>query len=220
MLSYWLFRVLVTTLHYTPFWICYRLSDAGAWLLQHVVGYRREVVMDNLHRCFPEKSEQELRGIAAASYRNITDLLLESLKGTSFSIDDLRARFILNGTDILNGLSEQGRGHIGVTLHSGNWEWAIMTSHIYLPDHPVHGIYKPLANPRIDAFLKAQRSSFGMVLTSIQHTTEAMNAVARESGTMLWFPTKTRRTPATVIGYHSSDKRRLSCMAWKNTPFG
>ena len=43
-----------------PFAVMYLLSDIVAFMLYHIVRYRRRVVRDNLKRCFPHRSEKEI----------------------------------------------------------------------------------------------------------------------------------------------------------------
>ena len=46
-----------------PFGLLYFLSDVNAFLLYHVIRYRRKVVRQNLQNSFPEKSITELKKI-------------------------------------------------------------------------------------------------------------------------------------------------------------
>ena len=62
-LTYWLVRILAVLFGLVPFRVVYLISDGLAWFLYRVVGYRRKVVLANLARCFPEKTEAERRTI-------------------------------------------------------------------------------------------------------------------------------------------------------------
>ena len=57
--GYFFTRGFTELFRFVPFSALYVLSDGVAFLLYHVVGYRRKVVMGNLRRCFPEKPESE-----------------------------------------------------------------------------------------------------------------------------------------------------------------
>ena len=50
------FLYLVSSL---PFWLMYRISDLFFVIIYHILGYRKKVVMENLHNSFPEKTEEE-----------------------------------------------------------------------------------------------------------------------------------------------------------------
>ena len=51
---------IVTCISRMPFAVMYLLSDIVAFMLYHIVRYRRRVVRDNLKRCFPHRSEKEI----------------------------------------------------------------------------------------------------------------------------------------------------------------
>ncbi|MCB0376778.1 MAG: lipid A biosynthesis acyltransferase, partial [Sinomicrobium sp.] len=44
-----------------PFRLLYLLSDLLFVLVFHLIGYRKEVVRNNLRNAFPEKGEEEIR---------------------------------------------------------------------------------------------------------------------------------------------------------------
>ena len=48
-------------------------------LAYYIVGYRKNVVLENLRKSFPEKSEKEIGKIAKRFYLHLTDVFLESL---------------------------------------------------------------------------------------------------------------------------------------------
>ena len=62
-----------------PGWLLYRCSDVLAFLLRHVVRYRRRLIIDNLAVSFPEKSEAERRDILNGFYRNFADYIVDSI---------------------------------------------------------------------------------------------------------------------------------------------
>jgi Kdo2-lipid IVA lauroyltransferase/acyltransferase len=107
-----------------PFFILYGIADFIFLVLYYVVGYRRDVVMDNLRHSFPEKSEPELRLISMKFYRNFIDNWIETIKLMSVSKKALRKR-ITGNFEVFHQLHETGRS-VQVNLgHFFNWE--IMT---------------------------------------------------------------------------------------------
>lgn len=126
-----------------------------AWALLQL-GYRRTVVWDNLRRCFPEKSETALREIARESYRNLADVTLESLKSMTMPLAEINRRFAFKQTEAVKQCLDAGQMVMLAGGHYGNWEWAAMT--LGRPLHgSVVGIYKPLSNKYLDAFLLRHR---------------------------------------------------------------
>ncbi len=60
------------------------------FLNYYLVGYRKNVITQNLINSFPGKSEDEIRKIRKKFYRNFSDYLVETIK--SFSISETESR--------------------------------------------------------------------------------------------------------------------------------
>lgn len=67
-------------LSYLPFAFFHALSWGAARLLFYVIGYRKEVILQNLAIAFPDRSQAERVAIAKAFYLRFTDTFLESIK--------------------------------------------------------------------------------------------------------------------------------------------
>jgi Kdo2-lipid IVA lauroyltransferase/acyltransferase len=170
MIGYIFFRIFVGLFGLIPFSVLYRISNGVAWLLYKGVGYRKKVVFDNLKACFPEKSPQEIERIAAASYQNLADVLLEGIKGFSISSEELRKRYIFKNPEMLHAVQTKGGSSIAMAAHFSNWEWGTMGFPIFITERKVIGFYKPLSNKRIDRYTHNNRSRTRLVLASIYET--------------------------------------------------
>jgi Kdo2-lipid IVA lauroyltransferase/acyltransferase len=176
MIAYWLTRAVVGLFWLIPFRALYVISDGLSWLLYRVIGYRRQVVMDNLRRCFPEKTEQERAKIARESYRNLTDIMLESVKGASTPLSELYRRYQYRGYEVVNNVLRQGRSVVLVGGHYCNWEWGVLTIGRGMEGHTI-GVYKPLSNQRTNDWFFKNRSRDGyMILKSMKETFGAVEA--------------------------------------------
>ena len=159
---------------FVPFSALYVLSDGVAFLLYHVVGYRRKVVMDNLRRCFPEKTEPELVKIAKASYLNLSDIILESLKGTTAAMPEMHKRYQYKNYDVVNKVLDSGRSVVVAGGHYNNWEWGVITIGAGFRGKTI-GVYKPLSNQLTDRWFFKNRSRDGfMILKSMKDTFRAV----------------------------------------------
>lgn len=167
-------RGFVDLFRFVPFSVLYRLSDFVAWVLYRVVGYRRKVVMDNLRRCFPEWSDAERERVARMSYRNLADIMLESLKGTTAPLDEINRRYQYTNCEIINQVLQQGRSVILLGGHYNNWEWGVLTIAGGFSGYTI-GVYKPLSNPMTDRWFFRTRSRDGkMILKSMKDTWRAV----------------------------------------------
>src|ERR1700733_8554384 len=79
-----------------PYWLFYGFSDVIYFLLYYIIGYRKEVVMQNLKNSFPEKNEKELKKLRRKFYRYLCDLMLETFQTLTMSRKFSLKRFKLD----------------------------------------------------------------------------------------------------------------------------
>ena len=147
-----------------PFFILYGISDFFAFLMYHVLKYRRDVVLSNLAIAFPEKSDEERKKIAKRFYRYFTDTLIESLKFISISKKELLKRSS-GSFDIINQLIDKGYNINLMAGHQFNWEYANLLYAIHLKI-PFVGIYIPIKNKALNKIFFNFRNRYGTILIS------------------------------------------------------
>ncbi|MEZ4999478.1 MAG: lysophospholipid acyltransferase family protein [Bacteroidales bacterium] len=151
-----------------PLRVLYLFSYPFYVILAWLPGYRKDVIMKNLARSFPGKSEKELKKIRSKFYLHFADLVIESLKLQHMSASELKKRYRINNPELLDRLNSEGRSAIAVFGHYGNWEWIIVarefTSYKFLT------VYKPLGNKYFDNYLLKLRSKYGMKLVPMANT--------------------------------------------------
>ena len=145
-----------------PFFILYRVSDFIFFVLYYLIGYRKQIVSDNLNIAFPEKTAEEKRHIAKNFYRNLTDNFIETIKLISISEKEFLKRAAINFDDAKK-LVDKG---LNIQFHSGhqmNWEYASLaiSRSLTIPWLAVYMLLKPQSIERL--FLKI-RSRFGAVM--------------------------------------------------------
>lgn len=156
-IGYYAVRLLLSSFRFMPFPVLYALSGAVRVLLQHIIGYRSKVVMDNLRRCFPEKSEGELKNIARLSYLNLSDITLEAFKGYSMSEAVLQKRFKVLNAELPQQYLDTGRKVMLLGAHYGNWEWGGVSIPLSLKQMTV-AVYKAMSNKRLEEYMFHQRA--------------------------------------------------------------
>ncbi|UHG89498.1 lysophospholipid acyltransferase family protein [Spirosoma oryzicola] len=144
-----------------PLRVLYGLSDFLYFLLLYVVRYRRDVVLENLRLSFPEKSAAEIQSIAKGFYRNLTDLIVETIKMPALSADELRRRVHFSNAELVKDQLSAGQAVIGMASHTSNWEWIPSAS--VLQGMPTDSVYKTLNNPFFENLMRSIRASFGAV---------------------------------------------------------
>ncbi len=178
-LGFFLTRILIESFRLLPFRALYGVSDALAFILLRLVGYRRAVVWDNLRRAFPEKSEAELRAIVWSSYRNLTDVMLETMKSYTLSLTEIDRRCRVLNPDLVNRYLDRRQSIILSGAHYNNWEYSGLT----MPP-TFHGdtvtAYKPISNRHMDTYVNRSRARTGMIMVDMEGTFSAMRQRERE----------------------------------------
>ena len=92
--------------------------------LGRTVRYRRDVVIANLSRSFPEKKYDELSSICDRFYEHLATVFCEAIWFGGQSAEKLKASGIVRMTnpEVLNGYASEGRSVCVMAAHNGNWE--------------------------------------------------------------------------------------------------
>jgi KDO2-lipid IV(A) lauroyltransferase len=114
-------------------------------------------------------TKNEFQKVIRKTYLNLSDLLLESIKGLSMRKEELAKRHKFLNPELLQTSFEKHKSVILLTGHYNNWEWGIFSFNVYLP-FKIIGIYKPLSNKYIDLFLKKKRERSGTILADLNLT--------------------------------------------------
>lgn len=159
-----LFRFLalpiLTAISLLPFFILYRIADLISFLLYRVFRYRVAVVRDNLRRCFPHKSTQEILSIEREFYSHLGDLFVETIKGLTISDQEMRRRMLNIDQHVYDQLNSNRESSIIVMSHCGNWEWICLMSQLACAQQ-IQCIYKTLSSKGFDYLMFKIRSKFG-----------------------------------------------------------
>lgn len=152
-----------------PFPVLYFISDLLYGLLFYLTGYRKKIVFQNLQKAFPEKSENERWAIAKQFYRNLTDIIVETIKLATISESELSQRVRILNPQIIDELIDKGQLVLAMGGHECNWEWG-PTGGIPYFHCPIDSVYKPLSNAFFEAFILHIRSRLGPNMVRMKDT--------------------------------------------------
>lgn len=140
-------------------------------VLHYLVGYRKDVVLQNLRNSFPDKTEAEIQAICKKFYKYLCDLFLEVFKTLTISKPAMAKHcwFDPATKELVKKLGTENRSFIMVLGHLGNWEWAGNTFSMELP-HQLYVIYHPLTNKNVDKLMYDMRTRFGTKLIAMKDT--------------------------------------------------
>lgn len=131
-----------------------------------VLRYRRDVVMANLARSFPDRKYDELTGICDRFYAHFGKIFAEAIwfGGCTDPRRLIRSRIVRMGNpEVLNRLFAMGKSVVVMTSHSGNWElYGGIKSYPYpaaldYPEKDVCVVYRQQASPTFDRFMARNR---------------------------------------------------------------
>ncbi len=129
------------------------------------MGYRKQVVRNNLLNSFPGLTEQKYIEVERKFYHHLCDVVVETIKLINISESNIKKRcaFSQQATELFNTLYDSNRDVIIVMGHFGNWEMAGVSMNCFFK-YRVQTVYKPLKNKYFDQMVFNLRSRFGAVL--------------------------------------------------------
>jgi len=164
-INFLLYYLIIIPISMLPFPLLYKVSNFLYFMIFVIFGYRKKVVVDNIRRSFPEKTEKEQKDICKKFYRHFCDLVVESLKTFTISNKQVLKHVTCKNPEAINKYFEQKRSVIIAGGHYNNWEiFAVAIDAII--KHDTIGIYTPLSNKYFDEKMRKTRSKYGLLMIS------------------------------------------------------
>ncbi|MEJ5996056.1 lysophospholipid acyltransferase family protein [Pedobacter sp. Du54] len=162
--------------------------------LYYIVGYRKNVVRENLENSFPKKSRKEIIQIEKTFYKYFVDLIFEVIKMSTISKKELLTRVKFNNLAQVEAYFSRNESVLACTGHYGNWELCMLALGARL-SAPEYVIYKPLTNKVFEEWLLKIRTRFGNIFIAMRQTLRVIIAT-KDQPTMFCFasdqtPTRT-----------------------------
>ncbi len=161
----WLLKLLALL----PLWVLYLLADLLYVSIYYVLPYRKKEVFVHLRSSFPELSESERVQIAKGFYRNIADVLVESIKAIRAPKTFFQQRVRINNPELLQPWIEQQQSMIFMAAHQCNWEWLLLGACAHFP-FPLDAVYKPLHHQPGNRLMYEIRARFGARPIAVKDT--------------------------------------------------
>ena len=130
-----------------------------ARLFYHLSLKHRLIAIHNLMRSFPDKSLEEIIGIAKASYLSVTLVLVEFYDIPSLNKDNLSQLITIKGLDNYTNACNEGKGVLLFGAHFGNWE--IGNAALAILTRPLSFVYRILDNRLLEVIVTTVRASCG-----------------------------------------------------------
>ncbi len=137
-----------------PLNVATRISASSWRLLAPIINPKRHKrALDNLAIAFPDKSEEERLAIARAHWENLGRVMAETMRIDRFLAEPERIDII--SQNLFSRYKDKLGAAIGVSLHMGNWELAILPF-TWAGGNPA-AVYRSVNNPYVDQYLRDQR---------------------------------------------------------------
>jgi len=164
-LIFYLIYPIIWLLSIVPFPFFYLISDFFYLIVFYIVGYRKELVLNNLKKVFPLKPEKELLTIRRKFYKHFVDLFMEMIKSFTISNKQIKKHYVFKNLEMIEKLNKKGKSIIVIGSHYANWEWFISVNlHTNLI---LYATYIKINNKLMERKMKKSRERFGinMILT-------------------------------------------------------
>jgi KDO2-lipid IV(A) lauroyltransferase len=169
---YYLLLIIFYPISVLPFWVLYGISDGMFFLVYQVFGYRKNVVMDNLTKSFPEKSQEELQIIAKQFYKNLCDSVVETIKLLTITNAEINKRFTCN-YEVVNNSTGKGRIVQAHLSHTFNWEWGTVASNLNM--HVTFtALYNRVTNEAFNKLMYKMRTRSGSIMIDMDDMQSVM----------------------------------------------
>lgn len=166
-----------------PLSLLFLFSDLLSFLLRKVLGYRKEVIRNNLSRSFPKRSDAELLKIEAQFYRFFSDMIFETLKNFSLPTSKVGKHVKVRNPELMNAYARDGKHVLIVTGHYGNWEFNMSILNALI-EHEVKVLYKPFKSDLFHKIMAFERSRHGIEIIPMKSALRAMMGFKKASATV------------------------------------
>lgn len=137
----------------------YIIQEFIYFVIYHCVRYRRKLVIKNLRGSFPEKSDKEIAVISRKFYRNLAEVIVDTVVMARMSEKECRKRMVFtNNDEVVNFVGD--RNFIAMTSHMGCWEFFGFWG-MWLPNHILVAVYHKLHNEVFNELYKRLRDQEG-----------------------------------------------------------
>ena len=171
MIIYYLLVPFLLFFSYLPSGVLYRLAEVIAWVLEHIVGYRKNVIWDNLKKSFPEKPDAELRKIFSESYRFLAYRIVEAVKCFTITADEVQSRVHITNPEVISDCYKAGRHVVLLVGHIGSWEYGGYKASLFYP-YKTCAVVSLVSNPYFNRLIQKSRAKFGMHLITNNQSKE------------------------------------------------
>ena len=163
-------------------------GTATGTLAYHLSARYRKVADKNLKIAYGDSlTEQERQKLIKRVFQHFTRaMLVEFLKGSDMSLEELRRRVTLDSLEPLEAAEARGKGVIIIAAHLGNWEWSAKL--LAMLGHPIMVIARQGEDEKFNALTDRIRGSDGNIVHPRGESPRPLLKTLRENGRIAIVP--------------------------------
>lgn len=183
-IAFYCLYTLMFLLSLLPMSLLYACSRLLSWCMYHIIGYRRDVVVQNISRSFPLLRYKEVQAISRKFYTNLSDNFVEIFKSMSAPKIRWKQRVIFKNFDIITQHIKDGKTVLAGLGHMTNWEILNILPQVY--PIPTTAVYQTQNSPVMDRLMATIRSRFGMQLVTSKDIPKQLLYATNRNGLYLF----------------------------------
>jgi Kdo2-lipid IVA lauroyltransferase/acyltransferase len=169
MLGFWISMAFANFFSILPFRILYLFSDGIAFVMEHIIRYRKDVIIQNLKNSFPEKTDAERKAIMKGFYQNFADIIMETFKSMRLTREEAIKRVKIRDRELFDQFYKEQRNVMVVLGHYANFEWVALTFPLTVKQ-ACYAVFQPLKNNHFNRKVVQIRERFGLTLFPMKQT--------------------------------------------------
>lgn len=125
----------------------------------YIIPIRKNTVISNLTKAFPEKSKSEIKKIAYNNFVSIGITFMEIMAFQQMDEEQVLSLVDINNLELAQGKVDAGRGSILLTAHVGNWELGALSMGLLLKKQ-INVLVKKQRNKLVANWMSEIREKF------------------------------------------------------------
>ena len=109
-----------------PLAVLYCIASVLYFFIYRVMGFRRELVRQNLQRSFPDRAREDIETLVRQFYRSYADVLMEMVKSLHIDRAEIAARVTIENRQLLLEPLRHGQPTLITVAHHCNIEWLLL----------------------------------------------------------------------------------------------
>lgn len=179
-LGYYVAVMFLKSLALLPYSALYAISNGLYFLVYHVFGYRKKVVINNLKNSFPQYTSQQIEEVTRKFYRHFCDTIVEIIKLLHVSEKQLDKRVTFKNLEHLQQFHQEEKSVTVLMSHYANWEYIPFIS--CKLQAASASIYHVLKNQDFDTLMKEMRGQFGLHLFPMETALRSLVSLRKKCG--------------------------------------